>query len=520
MSVRRDVIVVPETTSTPRRRTVAARVLLSYVMLTAAFSVVAGWSVLSLRAAGREANLMRVGYLPLARALRDVVSSQDTWNTQLNHITTTRNPADKELWFETALRVGRPRKFAEVRAAVSRAFISGTDDKAKQLGRAIVTEIGALEAFLDRDQQLITSLFMALDQGGDRQAEQVRDELVNRGYQATKRISEIDQRVMRNVDVLLDESRARERLALSLLFGLAALTILLGAVVAIWTRRVLAPLLAVTKRAQAVAAGDLEPRPIVPSNDEIGELSATFESMVRAISRANEQLLSSERLATIGKMAAHVTHEIRNPLSSLALNVELLEDEVPSTQSEAHALLIAIKAEVERLTELSAQYLSMARQRPPSLRPEELEEVAREVFEFSRRELERKGIEFVFTVEGDSIVADVDEAQLKQALFNLIRNAKEAIPGPGGRLELTVRGLEGFVEIVVEDDGNGIDPDTRAHLFEPFFTTKSRGTGIGLAITRQIVETHGGSIACGPGNPRGTRFTIRLPLNRPAIGPL
>ncbi len=494
-----------------RQRTVATRVLISYLLITAVFSLVAGWGVLSLRSASRAAHLMRVGYLPLARALRDLVTSQDTWNTQLNHITSIRNPADKELWFETALRLGRPKKLGEVRAAISRAFIAGADEGAVQLGRTLVAELGALEEFLSRDQRLIASLFRALEQGNDEQAEQLRDQLVSRGYQASKRVSAIDQSVVRNVDLLLDEARARERLALRLLMGLALATVALGAAMALYARRMLEPLIAVTDRARAVAAGDLEPRPAVASNDEIGELAVTFESMVSAIARANEQLLASERLATVGKMAAHVTHEIRNPLSSLALNVELLEEEVLVQQFEARTLIGAIKGEVERLTELSAQYLSMARQRPPQLQQEPVEEIVREAFEFSRRELERHGIQAVLKIADDGLTAFVDESQLKQAVFNLIRNAREAISGEG-HLCVTVRRDGAYGEIAVEDDGPGIDAETRERLFEPFFTTKSRGTGLGLAITRQIVQTHCGTIACSLRPEGGTRFLIRLPL--------
>ena len=152
---------------------------------------------------------------------------------------------------------------------------------------------------------------------------------------------------------------------------------LVGGVMALYTRRVLRPLRAVTERAKAVAKGDLTPRSVVATKDEIGELAATFEGMVSAIARANEQLLTSERLATIGKMAAHVTHEIRNPLSSIALNVELLEDELASGDTEGLTLLRAIKNEVDRLTALSEQYLSVARRQPLRLELEDL--VARHV---------------------------------------------------------------------------------------------------------------------------------------------
>jgi signal transduction histidine kinase len=282
---------------------------------------------------------------------------------------------------------------------------------------------------------------------------------------------------------------------------------------AFYARRVLKPLAAVTDRAKAVARGDLTPHPVVASNDEIGELAQTFENMVAAIARANEQLLTAERLATIGKMAAKVTHEVRNPLSSIALNVELLEEELADREEarEAAGLLRAIKNEVERLTLLTEQYLSVARKQPLRLEPEDLGEVVSEAFEFMRADLKRHGVEAVLEIEPDLPRLDVDESQIKQALFNLLRNAREAMPN-GGRVVVGVSRATGDgVDITVDDEGVGIPEDTRAHLFEPFYTTKGHGTGLGLAITRQIVEAHGGTIACEARSGRGTRFWLHLP---------
>ena len=275
----------------------------------------------------------------------------------------------------------------------------------------------------------------------------------------------------------------------------------------------LAPLSAVTDRAKAVARGDLTPRPVVASADEIGELAQTFESMVSAIARANEQLLAAERLATIGKMAAHVTHEIRNPLSSIALNVELLEEEVGVEEpaSEARTLLHAIKSEVERLASLSEQYLSVARQAPLTLEREQVGELVQEACDFMRRDLERHGVGIEVDVAPDVDVVMADEGQIKQALFNLLRNAREAMSS-GGKVIVSVRAATGGgADVMVEDEGSGIDDATREKMFEPFFTTKGHGTGLGLAITRQIVEAHGGNIACDARPEGGTRFWIHLP---------
>lgn len=485
--------------------------LWSFSVVLLGFAIVAGWSVVAQRNAAREANLMRSGYLPLSIALRDLVAVQDNWNSQLNHVTTTPNPADKRMWFETALRVGRPKKYAEVRARVAEAFVASDEKAIAAVGQELLHETQSVEVFQDPDRDAITRLFEALQRGDMARAEELRDELVTRGSQARKRLSVLEQRVQRNVDALLDVARARERLAMGLLVGLAALTAVVAVALALHVRGVLMPLAQVTARAKAVANGDLTPRPVVATPDEIGELAATFEGMVMAIARANEQLVAAERLATIGKMAAHVTHEIRNPLSSMALNVEMLEEELAGHEEEARSLLRAVKHEIERLSSLSAQYLSVARQRPTTLEQEDLGEIVVAAADFMRPELRRHQVDVVIDVGSELPLVLGDVAQIRQSLFNLFRNAREAMPN-GGRITVTVRpAATGGVDVSVEDEGVGIPPEIRSRLFEPFFTTKGQGTGLGLAITRQIVEVHGGTIACEPRSPCGTRFSLHFP---------
>jgi signal transduction histidine kinase len=298
------------------------------------------------------------------------------------------------------------------------------------------------------------------------------------------------------------------------LIALAALTFAVGIGVSLYARRVLRPLAAVTGRAKAVARGDLTPHDVIASADEIGELALTFEGMVAAIARANAELIQAERLATIGKMAAHVTHEIRNPLSSMGLNIELLEEELASGADlrEAQQLVRAIKGEVERLAALSEEYLRVARRPHPRLEPENLVDLVREVVEFVRPELGRARVGCLVEASGDPPPVLLDEAQIRQALLNLIRNAREAMPEAGGELVLRIReAADGGVELIVDDNGLGIAEEARGKIFDPFFTTKQRGTGLGLAVTRQIVDAHGGTIACEPRSPRGTRFLMYFP---------
>jgi signal transduction histidine kinase len=499
------------------RRSVAARVLASYVLVTLAFASVATWSVIAQRSAARETRLVRTGYFPLALAMRDLVAKQDTYNTQLNHITAAKNPADIRVWFDITLRVGRPRAFETVRTDITRAFMTEGHESTRAFGSTLLRDLGEIQTFVATDSERLERLFQALNHDDLASAERLRDELVTRGSQTSTRLSGLEQSMKRHVDVLLAQASARELLAIRLLVALALSTVLIGVLMAFYARRVLRPLGAVTQRAQAVARGDLKPRRAVTSDDEIGDLAATFEQMVAAIARANEQLVTAERLATIGKMAAHVTHEIRNPLSSIALNLELLEEQLPAGDKEAHALFAAIGKEVERLSALSRQYLAFARSKRPTHEPEDIGPLVEEAVVFVRPDLQKHDIQVELEVEPDLPPVPCDEGQIKQVMLNLLQNARDAMKG-GGKVKVSVRSGGGGSEVVitVDDEGPGVPEDARERLFEPFFTTKEHGTGLGLAITQQIASSHGGSIVCeGVPGGSGARFVLRLPARKP-----
>jgi signal transduction histidine kinase len=306
----------------------------------------------------------------------------------------------------------------------------------------------------------------------------------------------------------------RERWTFRVLVGWVLFTVVVGIAVSLYARRVLKPLERITERAEAVSRGDLTPREVEAADDEIGDLTRTFESMVRGIARANRELLESERLATIGKMAAHVTHEVRNPLSSIALNLELLADELPNS-SEAQSLHVAIEREVRRLSELTEQYLSLTRPHKPNLQSENVGELVGEALSFLKPDLDKAGVDLRVAVDAELPAVLLDEAQLRQVLHNLVRNARQAMPD-GGELLVSVRTSAEDVVLVVADDGVGMTPEVRERLFEPFLTTKGQGTGLGLAISRHIIEAHGGAIHCEANTPRGTRFVIMLPSENSA----
>lgn len=250
-------------------------------------------------------------------------------------------------------------------------------------------------------------------------------------------------------------------------------------------------------------------------NVELAGRQASLESAYQNLRNTQERLLHSERLATVGKLAAKVAHEIRNPLSSISLNLELVEDEIAARAvnpaDETLSLVTSIKAELERLAEIADDYLRLARLPEPRFATESAREILESLCDLLRGELAQRQVEIKLHIEPGLPVVLVDRNQVKQALLNIFRNAFEAMPS-GGLVTVAARAADGGVEIAIADEGQGISSEHLDSVFEPFFTTKAHGTGLGLAVAKQIVEAHGGSIGCSSCPGRGTVLTVRIPL--------
>lgn len=494
-----------------RRRTVAARILASYVVVLAAFAFTMGWSALALRAAARDAEVLRAGYVPLLVRIGEALAEQNVVSAQLNHITTAKNPGDVREWLAAARRA-RPLAFAALRETAESGLGSAAEPGVRVFGEEAAAEIASIDKALSADPERFQRLFSALAAGENDAAERARSDIVKREAEGAQRLRALKAKVEDRMALLTTLAKARERRSMQYLVALVALALGVGLGMFFYARRVLAPLTKVTERVRAVGQGDLTPREVVATKDEIGELAINFEGMVAAIQRARAELVQAERLATIGKMAAHITHEIRNPLSSIGLNVELLEEEIGARgDKESQALVTAIKAEVDRLSRIAEQYLSVARRPRPQLERERLDDLVRELLAFVEPELKKANVRAHIDTDDPMPEVELDDAQLRQALLNLVRNAREAMPG-GGDLHVAVRAIEpSAVEIVVEDTGVGIPEEVIGSVFDPFFTTKARGTGLGLAVTREILEAHGGHISCERRAEGGTRFRIWLP---------
>lgn len=230
--------------------------------------------------------------------------------------------------------------------------------------------------------------------------------------------------------------------------------------------------------------------------------------LTRELELKNRQLARKNRLADLGEVAAHVAHEIRNPLVAVQLYVSLLSRLLPADK-DCGNLVRKIQAALTGLNVTLSDLLHFASDRQPNLEPLKLAQRAREVIETLEPQLAENGIEAKIDIEPElTIVADRE--MLHRALLNLAVNAIEAMP-EGGSLLITAEQQSNAVRLTVSDTGSGIAPEAQAELFEPFFTTKPTGTGLGLAIVSRVVEAHQGEIYAENRSGGGAAITLRLP---------
>ena len=300
--------------------------------------------------------------------------------------------------------------------------------------------------------------------------------------------------------------------------------------------------------AQRIAAGDLSARVPESSGDELGALARQFNIMARDLEtaraellewgatleqktrekteelrRAQEQILQVEKMASLGKLAAVVAHEINNPLASVVTYARLIirrlkqHEELSEECRENMQYLETIAGEAERCGEIVAQLLSFARRRGGEFAPLDVNPVVEKALFLVHHKLEMNGVEAVKLLADDLPPVVADENQVLQALMALLINAAQAIEDGGGQVILTTRRASGGVEIEVADTGPGMTPEVAAHAFEPFFTTKPQGEGVGLGLSLVygIVERHGGRIDLDTAPGRGCRFTLFFPEEGP-----
>lgn len=245
---------------------------------------------------------------------------------------------------------------------------------------------------------------------------------------------------------------------------------------------------------------------------EFGRIAAAVNRMAERRAALETTVRQQDRLAALGKVVAGVAHEIRNPLNSIRLGLELLGRRLEKGTARVGEVREAME-EVDRLDRILARLLAFGR---PALEDRALQPITplvERAVAMVNKQSEQKGVSIqVESEETPPPEADVDGLQVEQVVINLLLNAIEASPS-GGSVHVGVTGDDGSVRVVVSDDGPGIPDDVRDHVFDPYFTTRDAGNGLGLAVSREVMAHHGGSLSFET-EIGGTTFTIRLPVRR------
>jgi PAS domain S-box-containing protein len=228
--------------------------------------------------------------------------------------------------------------------------------------------------------------------------------------------------------------------------------------------------------------------------------------------RMEQSLLHAERLAAMGRLAAALAHEIKNPLQSMSINMELALD-FPLQEEERQEHLQAVQRDIERLMALTGRILDFARPSQIERQPTSVAEVVRYALALAGKQLQRSHIRLSVDLPDDLPPVSASRDHLAQVFLNLIINAIEAMPA-GGELSIAARLAGEQLELAFTDSGPGISPEALATIFEPFYTEKEGGTGLGLTVSRSIIQQHGGTITAG-NVASGAVFTITLPVAPP-----
>ena len=318
------------------------------------------------------------------------------------------------------------------------------------------------------------------------------------------------------------------------LYKRVAMTLLifsLGILVSLYlARKYTQPLHDVVKAAKHVASGDLTKTIEVEGEDEIAELTRSFNEMVEKLRQhreLEERLREAERLSAVGKLASGIAHEIRNPLNFISLSIDHIRSRLGVGQAEgtaeAMALMANIKDEIHRLNGMIGNFLSVGKPLALNKRDVDVASLIRDVVDLARQ----KGLEQGVEIEIEDLMPAphlrADPVQIKTCLMNVILNAFQAMPN-GGQLRIASvfrsgAGVDdeghpsaGTVEVTVSDTGPGIGEEDLTKIFDPYFTTKKLGIGLGLAITKKIVEEHDGQISVRSRLHEGTTVIISLPV--------
>ena len=294
------------------------------------------------------------------------------------------------------------------------------------------------------------------------------------------------------------------------------------------TIRMTKPIERLTVAARRIEAGDLQYRVFIRRDDEIGSLATAFDQMAERLMQRDKELKESQntlrradRLSSLGLLTAGLAHEIRNPLVAIRTFTQLLPERYQDAEFREGFQGLALK-EVDRICGLLNDLLSFARPSRPNVAEENMNDVVNGIARILETEAKEKGVEITRDFGLNLPRVWIDREQMKQVFMNLILNAIQAMR-EGGSIFISTRlisrdeaGHSGqFVQVEVRDTGIGIPAENLDHIFDPFFTSKDEGSGLGLSISHQIVQEHGGYVTVESKVGVGTTFFINLPTGKP-----
>ncbi|MGH7775115.1 MAG: ATP-binding protein [Candidatus Binatia bacterium] len=322
-----------------------------------------------------------------------------------------------------------------------------------------------------------------------------------------------------NLNPMLQEMRLVTTKALAISAGifLLGLLVIFGIV-----RSMTRPIEQLTQGAKRIEEGDLSYRVSLKRNDEIGNLASAFDQMAERIMHREQELKQSQniirradRLSSLGMLTAGLAHEIRNPLVAIRTFTQLLPERYQDKEFREGFQTTALK-EVDRICGLVNDLLSFARPSAPNVSAENVNEIVESIIRILETEAKEKGVQIYRRFSPSLPKIFIDKEQIKQVSMNVILNALQSMEDDGtvevSTQLFTRNGSEQFVQIGVWDSGVGIAEKDLENIFTPFFTTKKEGSGLGLSISHQIVEEHGGHIIVESKVGKGTTFFINLPV--------
>ena len=277
------------------------------------------------------------------------------------------------------------------------------------------------------------------------------------------------------------------------------------------------PIHNVVEAAKKVASGDLDQNLPMDRKDEIGELNESFNYMVRKLQeekRLEERLREAEHLSAVGQLARGIAHEIRNPLNYISLSIDHLKEKYyPANEAQKknfESLISSMKQEVHRLDKLVSDFLDYGKPLRLNLQRVDTKELLAHIVEIIKAKAESEHIHIAEKYDFlPALMLDFD--LMKTCLFNIVTNAFQAMP-EGGTLAFKTAKRNGKFSLQITDTGSGVPRENLEKIFEPFFTTKSDGLGLGLAITKRVIEEHGGKIVFLSTEGRGSEVSITFPL--------